>query len=143
MGGRESSRAYSEWEHTVGADLVRTYLEPAGDLKGKRVLDIGCGLGGKTVAYGEGGALTASKILVDWAKKAPDSLTIRGGFLEGRLLDVDAVKKLATIPDRETLYSLLASAVAAPVTQVATLVSELLAGVPRAVGAVEEQKREE
>jgi len=56
MGGRESSRAYSEWEHAVGRDLVKTYLEPAGDLKGKTILDIGCGLGGKTVAYGEGGA---------------------------------------------------------------------------------------
>jgi ubiquinone/menaquinone biosynthesis C-methylase UbiE len=56
MGGRESSRAYSEWEYRVGADLVKTYLEPAGDLRGKRVLDIGCGLGGKTIAYGEGGA---------------------------------------------------------------------------------------
>jgi SAM-dependent methyltransferase len=56
LSGRESSRAYSEWEYAVGADLVRTYLEPAGDLRGKTVLDIGCGLGGKTVAYGEGGA---------------------------------------------------------------------------------------
>lgn len=56
MGGRESSRAYSQWEYAVGSDLVKTYLEPAGDLAGKRILDIGCGLGGKTVAYGEGGA---------------------------------------------------------------------------------------
>jgi len=31
-------------------------LEPAGDLAGKRVLDVGCGLGGKTMAYGEAGA---------------------------------------------------------------------------------------
>lgn len=54
--GRESAEAYSAWEHRWGRELVRTYLEPAGDLDGKRVLDVGCGLGGKTVAYHEGGA---------------------------------------------------------------------------------------
>jgi ubiquinone/menaquinone biosynthesis C-methylase UbiE len=54
--GRESAEAYSGWEYRVGQGLVKEYLEPAGDLKGKRLLDIGCGLGGKTVAYAEGGA---------------------------------------------------------------------------------------
>ncbi|UCG50550.1 MAG: class I SAM-dependent methyltransferase [Candidatus Latescibacterota bacterium] len=54
--GRESAEAYSEWEYRWGNSLVREYLEPAGDLKCKKVLDIGCGLGGKTVAYGEAGA---------------------------------------------------------------------------------------
>jgi ubiquinone/menaquinone biosynthesis C-methylase UbiE len=54
--GRESPEAYSDWEYRWGRSLVEDYLEPAGDLRGKRVLDIGCGLGGKTVAYGEGGA---------------------------------------------------------------------------------------
>ena len=57
--GRESDTAYSEWEHKWGSELVRTYMEPAGDVRGKTVLDIGCGLGGKTVAYEEAGALLA------------------------------------------------------------------------------------
>lgn len=58
VGGRESSAAYSDWEYRWGKSLVTQYLEPAGDLTGKkrRILDVGCGLGGKTVAYGEGGA---------------------------------------------------------------------------------------
>ncbi|MFH1755303.1 MAG: class I SAM-dependent methyltransferase [Candidatus Latescibacterota bacterium] len=56
VSGRESRHAYSSWEHRVGQDLVQSFLEPTGDLRGKRVLDIGCGLGGKTIAYGEGGA---------------------------------------------------------------------------------------
>jgi SAM-dependent methyltransferase len=53
--GRESSAAYSDWEYRWGKALVQRYLEPAGDLGGKRILDVGCGLGGKTMAYGEGG----------------------------------------------------------------------------------------
>ena len=56
VGGRESSEAYSQWEYETGQEFARVYLEPAGDLDGKSVLDVGCGLGGKTVAFGESGA---------------------------------------------------------------------------------------
>jgi ubiquinone/menaquinone biosynthesis C-methylase UbiE len=54
--GRESGEAYSRWEHRWGLETAATYLEPAGDLQRKKVLDVGCGLGGKTVAYAERGA---------------------------------------------------------------------------------------
>src|SRR5690242_21955069 len=56
VGGRESAEAYSDWERHWGKDFARMYMEPAGDLRGKQVLDVGCGLGGKTVAYAEAGA---------------------------------------------------------------------------------------
>lgn len=54
--GRESRTAYADWEYEMGQVIVRQYLEPASDLHGKRVLDVGCGLGGKTLAYEEAGA---------------------------------------------------------------------------------------
>jgi SAM-dependent methyltransferase len=53
VGGRESSEAYSLWEYRVGKSILESYADRLGDLAGKRVLDIGCGLGGKTVAYAE------------------------------------------------------------------------------------------
>lgn len=56
VAGRESGQAYSRWEHRWGLETAARYLEPSGDLRGKTVLDVGCGLGGKTVAYGERGA---------------------------------------------------------------------------------------
>ncbi len=56
VGGRESQEAYSRWEHHWGREFARTYMDPRHDLRGKRVLDVGCGLGGKTVAYAESGA---------------------------------------------------------------------------------------
>jgi ubiquinone/menaquinone biosynthesis C-methylase UbiE len=61
--GRESDEAYFRWEHRWGSDVAEQYLEPAGDLGGKKVLDVGCGLGGKTAAYGQRG--TAAVFGVD------------------------------------------------------------------------------
>jgi ubiquinone/menaquinone biosynthesis C-methylase UbiE len=56
VGGRESQEAYSDWEHHWGKEFARIYMEPSGDLRGKHLLDVGCGLGGKTVAYAQAGA---------------------------------------------------------------------------------------
>ena len=56
VGGRESPEAYSRWEHHWGREFAHAYMDPRHDLDGKRVLDVGCGLGGKTVAYAESGA---------------------------------------------------------------------------------------
>lgn len=65
VAGRESSEAYSRWEHHWGREFAKVFMEPAGDLSGKRVLDVGCGLGGKTVAYAEAGARVVGTDLLE------------------------------------------------------------------------------
>jgi ubiquinone/menaquinone biosynthesis C-methylase UbiE len=66
VGGRESPEAYSAWEHHWGKEFARMFMEPAGDLRGKQLLDVGCGLGGKTVAYAEAGAEVVGTDLLEW-----------------------------------------------------------------------------
>ena len=144
----------------VGAMSVLNSTELRNELRGKGVkltvlknrvakhalAEVGWeGVGGflsgpSAVAYGEGGAMAASKVLVDWERKSPAVIAIRGGYLEGKLLEVEQVRQLATIPEKPVLYSMLAAAVAAPMTTVAGLVSEILAGVARAVGAVADKQ---
>ena len=65
VGGRESPEAYSDWEHHWGKEFARMFMEPAGDLGGKHLLDVGCGLGGKTVAYAEAGAAAVGTDLLE------------------------------------------------------------------------------
>ncbi|MGD8396779.1 MAG: class I SAM-dependent methyltransferase [Candidatus Eiseniibacteriota bacterium] len=62
VGGRASPRAYWEWERATGEALVASHLGPSGDLAGRAVLDVGCGLGGKSVAYGVAGARSIAGI---------------------------------------------------------------------------------
>jgi large subunit ribosomal protein L10 len=61
--------------------------------------------------------------------KVLDQLVIKAGFYNGKVLDVNAVKALATIPSRDELLSMLLGVMKAPVSAMA-----------RVLGAVAEQK---
>lgn len=62
-----------------------------------------------------------AKILNDFAKKN-DKLSIKGGVVEGRVVDVDQIKALADLPSREGLLSMLLSVLQAPVRNFALAV---------------------
>lgn len=52
----------------------------------------------------------AAKILDEFASSQKDIFNIKAGFCDGEVLDVDGVKKLATMPNKEGLLSMLCSA---------------------------------
>ena len=73
----------------------------------------------------------AGKVLLE-AEKG-ELLKIKGGYFEGQVVDEDYVKKLANIPSKEALYSMLVGCLQSPVANlVYTLesISELKAKEP-------------
>jgi large subunit ribosomal protein L10 len=98
--------------------------------------------GMSAVAYGgTDGAASVSRVVSDWTKKNKDAgISVLGGYVEGRKLSPAEVEVLATLPNRAQLLAMIASAVSAPMQQIASQVNELLAGVARAVDAVRESK---
>ena len=101
--------------------------------------------GMSALAYGgTDGVLTVSRVVSDWTKKNKDGgITVLGGFVDGQKLTSQQVETLATLPSRPQLLAMIASAVSAPMQQIASQVNELLAGVARAVDAVREEKEKE
>ena len=98
--------------------------------------------GPTAVATGGEDAAALSKAVVEGVKGRP-GFECRGGFVDGRVVTGDEVRVLATLPSRGELLSLIASAVVAPLTNVAYGIDAILAGVARAVDAVREQKEQE
>ncbi len=65
---------------------------------------------------------TGAKVLVKYAKRFGDNLTIKGGIFEGKFVDANGVKEISKMPGREGLISMLLSCLQAPVRQFACTV---------------------
>ena len=74
--------------------------------------------GPTAIAFGVEDAVKPAKILNDFAAKAK-ALEIKGGIVEGKLVDADGIKELANLPSREGLISMLLSVLQAPLRNLA------------------------
>lgn len=85
-------------------------------------------VGPTAIAFSETDAIAPAKVLADFAKKN-QALEIKGGVVEGQVVDYARIKQLADLPSREGLLSMLLSVLQAPMRNFAL-----------AVKAVSEQK---
>ena len=92
--------------------------------------------GPTAIAFVTGDVAAATKGLRDFAKAHP-SLAIKGGVLEGRFLDAQAVLKLADLESREVLLAKLAGAMQANLAKAAYMLAAPLAKGARALGALQ------
>ena len=74
------------------------------------VTDFDADLNGPTaVAFGKD-ETGACKVLVEEVKKLDEKITVKSGYVDGKYVDVKAIKALASIPSKEQLYANLAGA---------------------------------
>ena len=58
--------------------------------------------------------VAAAKVLSDFAKENDQRPAVKGGLLEGKSLDVEQVKKLASMPSREQMLAELGAGLQSP-----------------------------
>ena len=58
--------------------------------------------------------VTAAKVLADFAKEHDQKPGVKGGMLDGRSIDKDQVKRLATLPSREQMLAELGAGLQSP-----------------------------
>ncbi|GAB7387308.1 50S ribosomal protein L10 [Bacillaceae bacterium] len=85
-------------------------------------------VGPTAMAFSKDDVVAPAKILSDFAKEH-EALEIKGGIVEGKIVGVDEIKAIASLPSREGLLSMLLSVLQAPIRNFAL-----------AVKAVAEQK---
>jgi len=71
-------------------------------------------------------AVAAAKVLADFAKENDQRPAVKGGLLEGKALNVEQVKKLATMPSREQMLADLGAGLQAPMAAFVGALSGLL-----------------
>ncbi|MEL4505025.1 50S ribosomal protein L10 [Luteococcus sp. H138] len=92
--------------------------------------------GPTAIAFINGDVATVAKGLRDFAKANP-LLVIKGGVMDGKVLDADEVKKLADLESREVLLAKLAGAMQGTLQQAVYLFAAPLSQAARALGALE------
>ncbi len=95
--------------------------------------------GPTAVAFGYDDAVAPAKILTKFIKDVKKT-EIKGGILEGKVLDASGVENLAKLPSKEELIAKMLGSMNAPITNFVGV----LAAVPRslvcALNAIREQK---
>lgn len=71
-------------------------------------------VGPTAIAFSADDLIAPAKILTEFAKKNKE-LEVKAGILEGEVVSSDQIKKLADLPSREGLLSMLLSVLQAPV----------------------------
>ncbi|QNQ81419.1 50S ribosomal protein L10 [Lactobacillus sp. PV034] len=99
--------------------MKNTYLRRAAEKAGIEGLD-DTFVGPTAIVYtADADDITEPARIVSKYEDDIDVLSIKGGMLEGKVASQDEIKKLASIPGREGLLSMLLSVLQAPVRNVA------------------------
>lgn len=95
--------------------------------------------GPTAIAFIRGDAAAAAKGLKDFSKENP-LLVIKGGVLEGKVITVDEVKKIADLEPREVLLAKMAGAMKGNLTKAAVVFNALPTKMAQLAEALKEKK---
>jgi large subunit ribosomal protein L10 len=85
-------------------------------------------------------ALAGAKVLTDFAKENDQKPAVKGGMFDGRAIDADQVKKLASMPSREQLLGELGAGLMAPLASFAGALNGMMYQMIGALEALRAQK---
>lgn len=95
--------------------------------------------GPTAIAFCYGDAAPVAKALQKAAKET-EILSIRGGIVDGEVLDAAQVKVLATLPSREQLHAQVVVALNSPIAGFAQTLAAIPRGLVIALDQIEKQK---
>jgi large subunit ribosomal protein L10 len=131
---RRSLRAVGGDYKVFKNTLVRRAIEGSDHAQLLELLE-----GPTAIAFVGGDVSAVAKALRDFARGAP-ALIVRGGVLDGMLLDAKALSALAELPSRDVLLSMFAGALAAPMRTMAGLLKALPQNLAYGLAALIEAK---
>lgn len=130
-------------EHDASFRIVKNTLTlRAADQAGVEAIKELVADGPTALTFVRGDAALAAKALDAFSRRA-DVLVLKGGVLEGRVLQADEVRSLARLPAREVLVAQFAGVVASPLTGLVRGLGSLVSGLAVALAQVRDQKEQE
>lgn len=81
---------------------------------------------------------SVAKVLVDFAKKN-NKVVVKAGCLEGKFLDGNEMKMIASLPSKSDLLTIIARGLNAPAQKIAVGMNEIISGLARGIKQVGEK----
>ncbi len=128
---RDASVDYSVIKNT----LARLAANKAGYNQFDELLN-----GTTSMASTTGDPIAPARAICDFAKKNKDVLTIKGGFVEGKVLSVDELKSFGELPSKDALVAQVLGTFLAPISSLAFVLDQICqqkGGAPAAEEAAE------
>ena len=66
-----------------------------------------------------------ARVMADYAKKMKDKFEIKGGFMDGKPVDMDTINRLASIPALPVLQAQVLGTMLAPITGLAVVLKQI------------------
>ncbi len=107
---RKKLRDINTEYHIVKNNLTRFAAEKSGNEPLIELL-----VGPTAIAFGREDATKIAKTLVDYAKATKTTLSIKGGLIDGKLLNAQETIRLATLPPIEILRAQLLGTLQSPI----------------------------
>ncbi|MCQ2446661.1 MAG: 50S ribosomal protein L10 [Clostridia bacterium] len=100
-------------------------------------------LNGSTAIAIASDAVAAAKILSEYSTKTKEAFKIKGGFVDGKVIDKEGVKALAELPSKEVLIATVLAGFNAPITGFVNVLNGNIRGLAAALKAIADKKSEE
>lgn len=113
-------------------------------LEGTPIENAGSLLKGMTaIIYGGEDPVSVAKLLVDWRKEHKNQiLDIKGGCIDGQVLDAKGVESVSKLPGKQELRGMLVSCIASPLTKILNVLQGPGRGVLFALNARQEKLKD-
>ena len=99
--------------------------------------------GSTAIAIASSDAVAAAKILSEYSTKTKEAFKIKGGFVDGKVINKDGVKALAELPSKEVLIATVLAGFNAPITGFVNVLNGNIRGLAAALKAIADKKSEE
>lgn len=95
--------------------------------------------GPNAIAFGYEDPVQVAKITAEFAKKN-DKIEIKAGIVDGKIINVDGVKHLASLPSREVLIAQTLGGLNAPIQGFANVLQGTIRGLATVLNAIAEKQ---
>ncbi len=95
--------------------------------------------GPSAVAFGFDDPVQAAKITAEFAKEN-EQLEIKAGIVDGKIIDIDGVKYLASLPPKEVLIAQVLGGINAPIQGFANVLQGTIRSLATVLNAIAEKQ---